>query len=988
MDLHPVSHPIWPLLWCWGGLTLTSCQSITPLAQIPLTVDVVGCVERHIQAGGIECEINPGQHLTLMVHTEHPRPLQMVVGFEDRKGRRQVIAEGIRFETKTLWQGELPPDLPLAQGQLKVVVWEGALPPGIKGTPWIQWQPQWTPEGWNQAATVTPPLVSRVPVSSPAASCLNTPLTTPDPEVLSACRSAVETWPTAGDPLIYGHVINHLAFQTYFVGAGGDQTATAQALALFEELYKLSKDNGFLKLQLDALRGRGQLALDSQASKVLFREGIDLAARSGDAVDQALMMRKLGEVLYQKEDSYSQALASLTGAFRRYVELGDPEQAARVLPSLLYLDAALNSPELGLERVAHLREWLDGQLSHIQPGVMANQILYREGLLRVRLARLEHEDSRGSLDQLVTRYLEHLLRHPPVGEEQEAAQALVEELILAALTLNELDLAAQIQGKAAPLLTGWSEAYRLHLKAQLSLRRADWSAFATEMAQLERLENQHKNNEQRWRLLLVRGQAEVSLGQWEPARGSLNLAMSLMEESLLDKYSSSDQVVALGHVDREQVFHLAEHVALAQGRSKDALVFAERSRALSEFNEELNSAISRLQQLKPDEWEQGRLEYIDHHQRVQVPDGDSEQEYLNFAENLSTLRAVERSLEKRWWEGNLGERVDRTSEQPAPVPPHESLLEFSLADDELVIYSVREPSVEVVRTSIPSWELAPCVKVLRQRLAPGALGDAGLNKPGCEQKLLAALEQAIPEGTRRLAIVPYGALMDLPLHALTIRGKPLVELVDVVQLTGLATYRPVGTDTIPSRALVIANPTLDLGLTEDEAQVVGASLPGSVILKGHEARLTRVREELPRAELIHYAGHGFNLGMALRETWPILADRQLLTPFDFLLQPLAARVVVLSACESGAGDPAGGGNRRGMVSTLLSAGTETVLATSWPIRSGDALPLMRDFYARWPRQEQQFSTAWAETIRRAVRGELGPRSQSPEVWASFVVWGR
>jgi CHAT domain-containing protein len=96
---------------------------------------------------------------------------------------------------------------------------------------------------------------------------------------------------------------------------------------------------------------------------------------------------------------------------------------------------------------------------------------------------------------------------------------------------------------------------------------------------------------------------------------------------------------------------------------------------------------------------------------------------------------------------------------------------------------------------------------------------------------------------------------------------------------------------------------------------------------------------------------------------------------------LKAKLVVLSACETGLGKLLGGDEVAGLTRTILSAGANTVVSSLWKVSDDSTALLMQGFYKRLRAGEQP-----AEALRASAL-EVKKQYPHPFYWAPFVVTG-
>jgi CHAT domain-containing protein len=176
----------------------------------------------------------------------------------------------------------------------------------------------------------------------------------------------------------------------------------------------------------------------------------------------------------------------------------------------------------------------------------------------------------------------------------------------------------------------------------------------------------------------------------------------------------------------------------------------------------------------------------------------------------------------------------------------------------------------------------------------------------------------------------------------------------------------------------------------EEADAVASGFHSPRVLKGSEATLRAVKEDLPSAAVFHFAGHSLSTpdrsGLLLENAH---ADAGSRTETPSLLDAAVVRklnvgnmeLAFLSACntESGAGS-SGGFNS--ITEALLRAGVPHVVASRWEVVETRAF--INDFY-RSALSGQPVS----EAIRGASRNMLAdPRTAHPYYWSAFAAYGR
>ncbi len=177
---------------------------------------------------------------------------------------------------------------------------------------------------------------------------------------------------------------------------------------------------------------------------------------------------------------------------------------------------------------------------------------------------------------------------------------------------------------------------------------------------------------------------------------------------------------------------------------------------------------------------------------------------------------------------------------------------------------------------------------------------------------------------------------------------------------------------------------------DEEADAVASGFHSPRVLKGSEATLRAVKEDLPSAAVFHFAGHSLvtpdRSGLLLENA---NADAGSRTGAPSLLDAAAVRklnvgnmeLAFLSACntESGAGS-SGGFNS--VTEALLRAGVPHVVASRWEVMETRAF--IDNFY-----RSALSGQLVSEAIRGASRNMLAdPRTAHPYYWSAFAAYGR
>lgn len=387
------------------------------------------------------------------------------------------------------------------------------------------------------------------------------------------------------------------------------------------------------------------------------------------------------------------------------------------------------------------------------------------------------------------------------------------------------------------------------------------------------------------------------------------------------------------------------------------------------------------------------------------------------------------------------------AETQARLGPDEAVLVYLVANKEVWFWVVRRESAALYRADLGDSAVTATVEALRSALTPELPPYPATQAFELYQKILGP---AMPQlaGARRLIVIPDGALRSLPFSILVTarpRSDPKTPAdhrsiawlarqyaVSVLpSVSSLAALRQPGTTRSASAAFLgigdpvlkgdpgaqpspqLASPFRGAGAAEIRelpalpetagelraiAKTLGAS-PDDLLL-GPRATVTALRQmPLERYRIIEFATHGLLSGDLEGLTEPALVltapeqpttgDDGLLRASDIAMLRLNADWVVLSACNTAAGDgtPDAGGWSE-LTRAFFYAGARSLLVSHWPVWSKATVGLITDIFNE---QKNDPSIDRAEALRRAEMAMLAPDNPAefahPLAWAPFVLVG-
>jgi CHAT domain-containing protein len=225
--------------------------------------------------------------------------------------------------------------------------------------------------------------------------------------------------------------------------------------------------------------------------------------------------------------------------------------------------------------------------------------------------------------------------------------------------------------------------------------------------------------------------------------------------------------------------------------------------------------------------------------------------------------------------------------------------------------------------------------------------------------LLGPVESRLVQG-RTLAIEPDGPCSGIPFEALTDRrGVYLTDRMPLMTSPGAPAVEILSNSehlVNPSlQAVAIGDPRLEGDMAEfypelpdarSEAFEVAALFRHGTVLAGHNATLGAVRNAFHNADLLHFSGHGVSTsddGTLLLSPLDAADGAGLLNSESLEGSVLRCRLVVLSACQTAAGERFGPFNPQSLVQAFWRAGVPNVVATRWAVDTRVARRLIEVF---------------------------------------------
>ncbi len=222
-------------------------------------------------------------------------------------------------------------------------------------------------------------------------------------------------------------------------------------------------------------------------------------------------------------------------------------------------------------------------------------------------------------------------------------------------------------------------------------------------------------------------------------------------------------------------------------------------------------------------------------------------------------------------------------------------------------------------------------------------------------------------------LVPHDALHHLPLHALRLDGRYLIERNPVVYSPSASVMKYCQHKRKGRRehALVLGDATGDREKARDEARAVARMFHTKPFLRKSATKelvMRKLDTEREEIDVLHFACHGLFNRLQPLKSGIILAKsgdaEPILTAEEIFTLQMHAELVVLSACDSGVNERKPGDELIGLTRALIYAGTPTVMVSLWRVDDDSTRLLMQTFYQEWLAPRDPPITK-AEALQRA-----------------------
>jgi CHAT domain-containing protein/Tfp pilus assembly protein PilF len=362
---------------------------------------------------------------------------------------------------------------------------------------------------------------------------------------------------------------------------------------------------------------------------------------------------------------------------------------------------------------------------------------------------------------------------------------------------------------------------------------------------------------------------------------------------------------------------------------------------------------------------------------------------LDFVESGESIVEVEKNF------GLVAQPLS-LAEIQSRLPEEVQVVQYAVLPEKLAIWIVSKTRFDLLEKQISSVELENKIEAY-QALIIGRGPPAAIKLAA--QRLYELLIPSDLAGDKQLCLVPDKSLHQLAFATLVSpNGNYLLESYALFyspssSVLVRATENARRREHRDERLLSVGNPEFDreenlnlrdLKDAETEARTITADYQKSLELVGSEATKEQFLRHIGEVEVIHFAGHFLANRQSPGNSKLLFADGELRSSELSAYKLLLAKLVVLSACETGFETYNKSEGAIGIARTWLALGAPVVVASQWKVDSAPTKDLMIAFHRN--RKDKKMSSA--ESLRQAQLGLLSrDETKAPSYWAAFSLFG-
>lgn len=724
---------------------------------------------------------------------------------------------------------------------------------------------------------------------------------------------------------------------------------------------------------------------DFRKAEKYFRMALETARSEKMLVTEAEIEASLGNLKFLR-GNYAEALHLLESSRQKYDTLDLPHQSA-----IADLEIADIYTELNLRaEAAQIYKQVTDAFRSLK--LKAEEARARLNYGRT-LAALEKDDAGGELKTALK-----LFEAEENLSGRTAALFSLSELALRQANFADAEFYLELASEAAH--RSENPRQQLHLavlKGELYRATGKVIQAETSFAKVLDLARRYHHLEAAQFALNALGNISLSRGETDQATSFFKNAIRTIED-LRSPIASDDVSVAFFESKLEPYENLAA-LLLDENKIAEAFEVIESGRARSLLAAFSNSATrSSPDSQKLDvELQEMRTELNLSYKRFESAEASEAQRLGDRIERLEnkladTVRRINNLQLTQ--SGKKSAEVFDLQRLQSKLDGSSTLLEFVEFNGNISVFVITKATVRFVRDITTSTAVKVNLERLHFQFGSLRYGSVQIEKflnalkaraDKCLQQLYEQLLSPISDqlSGKGLVIIPVGVLNYVPFEALYDGEKYLIERFETTHAPSAAFWtalqkrrtRPV------KSSLLIGYADERIPLVENEVREIKQIVPFATVLAAEEATFSAFIQEAPKFDHIHLACHG-----KFRADNPMFSSLHLadgwVTVRDICAQRLRAKLVTLSACETGISKVLAGEEILGLARGFLTAGVDSLVVSLWAVNDAATGRLMSHFY-----ENLQRGTSISASLR-AAQLDLIQRGEHPFYWSPFILIGK
>lgn len=510
----------------------------------------------------------------------------------------------------------------------------------------------------------------------------------------------------------------------------------------------------------------------------------------------------------------------------------------------------------------------------------------------------------------------------------------------------------------------------------------------------------------RWKAYYEKGRIFEKSGLYDKAieayRNSVDVIEKVRGSLTIDELKSSF------FESKREVYDRLIQLLLRTGQQEEAFRVSEQDRARSFYDLLANRKIDFRGSLPGDlvsKEQQKRMEMQKLTSLIQRSEASDTANDIRFRSEIDNLkRELARDQEEyedilKSLKLNNPSYSEMVSPKPVNIPDLQKKLDqlsaalvFWISDDKIIIWLVKSSEVSSTTVQVDRTTLSRLIEETRKAIESNASEKYNNGLSLLYRYLVQPFDGGL-HGIKNLLVIPNGALHFIPFQALRDNGgNYLVNRFNLIYAPSAGIYILCRDRSVSKGSGFMGLALADVSVggkqglpgTGDEVRNILKQFPQGLSAIGNECTETFAKHNAGKYDFIHFATHGsYNFMQPLYSCLlfpPSADDDGRLNVFEVLEMKLNAKLVTLSACETGLGNINQGDELIGLSRSFLFAGSSAVVVSLWAVADYPTSMLMSAFYSYLKNHPVE------EALTLAQRDVMKVYPQ-PLYWSPFILIG-